>query len=214
MPFYQLGDEIVFPAPQLAGAEGLLAVGGDLTFDRLLLAYQNGIFPWYEEGSPILWWAPDPRFVLFPEEIRISKSMRQVLKKQLFTFTINKDFEAVIEACQNISRNGQDATWITDEMKEAYIDLHRKGWGYSVEVWQNAELVGGLYGVLVGKVFCGESMFTRTSNASKAALIFWAEKLQKAGVELIDCQVHSDHLESMGARYISLENYLEILRGV
>ena len=213
MPFYQLGDEIAFPAPQLAGEEGLLAFGGDLSIDRLLLAYQNGIFPWYEEGSPILWWAPDPRFVLFPEEIRISKSMKQLLKKQLFTFTINKDFEGVINACQNITRNGQDDTWITDAMKEAYIALHRKGWGYSVEVWRDSELVGGLYGVLVGKVFCGESMFARTSNASKAGLIFWAEKLQKAGVELIDCQVHSDHLESMGARYISLENYLKILRG-
>ncbi len=205
---FRLDKRLLFPDPELADPDGLLAVGGDLSVERLLLAYQNGIFPWYSDDTPILWYAPHERFVLFPEELRISKSMQQVLKAGKFRVSVNTCFEKVIAACSLAPRPGQDGTWITDEMQAAYTELHRQGYAHSVEVWQNNELAGGLYGVQTGPVFCGESMFSHVSNASKTALVH----LCSSGLyQLIDCQVHTSHLESMGARMISREVYLAIL---
>lgn len=210
----QLSSQLEFPNPSQAVADGLLAYGGDLSVERLLLAYQNGIFPWYSKEDPILWWSPDPRMVLFPEELKVSKSMKQLLKKEAFQITLNHDFEAVIEACSLIRREGQYGTWITPEMKQAYRALHKKGHAHSVEVWQENQLVGGLYGIWLKDkhIFCGESMFSKLSNASKYGFIFWVEELQKSGVKLIDCQVYTQHLESLGAREISREAFLSFLR--
>ena len=206
---FRLDDRLLFPDTALAEEDGLLAVGGDLSVNRLLLAYQNGIFPWYNEDTPILWYAPHERFVLFPAELKISKSMKQVLKSGRFGVTFNQSFAEVIDACSRIDRKGQDGTWITTDMKNAYIQLHNEGFAYSVEVWEDEKLVGGLYGVQIGTVFCGESMFSLVSNASKVALI----SLCNTGkYELIDCQVHTEHLESMGARFISRKDYLAILQ--
>ena len=193
MPLFVLDNELVFPDVRNADEDGLLAIGGDLSEQRLLLAYRSGIFPWYE-GAYILWWSPDPRFVLFPEEIKISRSMKQLLKKDFFQFTINKDFEQVINHCKTTTRKGQEGTWITDEVKKAYTHLHQKGIAHSAEVWQDGKLVGGLYGLRIGKVFFGESMFSHQSNASKYAFIKYVEQLQSEGVELIDCQVYTEHL--------------------
>ncbi len=207
---FRLDERLLFPEPSLAEEDGLLAVGGDLSTKRLLLAYQNGIFPWYSDDSPILWYSPHERFVLFPDELKISKSMRQVLRSGKFTISINKAFSDVIEACSVAERIGQDGTWITEDMKAAYQRLHAEGNANSVEVWEQGSLVGGFYGVQVGHVFCGESMFSRVSNASKTALIW----LCNSGLyKLIDCQVHTEHLESMGARMISREEYMALLRG-
>jgi len=207
---FRLDERLLFPEPALAEADGLLAVGGDLSTKRLLLAYQNGIFPWYSDDSPILWYSPHERFVLFPDELKISKSMRQVLRSGMFTITMNKAFSDVIEACSVAERIGQDGTWITEDMKVAYQQLHAEGHAHSVEVWEQGDLVGGFYGVQVGDVFCGESMFSRVSNASKTALIW----LCNSGLyKLIDCQVHTEHLESMGARMIDREEYMVLLRG-
>lgn len=206
---FRLDKRIIFPDPSLAEDDGLLAVGGDLSVERLLLAYQNGIFPWYSDDTPILWYSPHERFVLFPDELKISKSMRQVLRSGRFRITEDVAFERVIEACSETYRPGQDGTWITNEMKEAYMGLHRSGYAHSVEVEEDEALVGGLYGVKVGKVFCGESMFSRASNASKVALIHLC---QTGKYELIDCQVHTEHLESMGARMIGREEYIDILQ--
>ncbi|WP_428327860.1 leucyl/phenylalanyl-tRNA--protein transferase [Mucilaginibacter sp.] len=206
---FRLDERIIFPDPELADDDGLLAVGGDLSANRLLLAYQNGIFPWYSDDEPILWFSPHERFVLFPDELKVSKSMNKILRSATFTVTADTCFDKVIDACSLIEREGQDGTWITDEMKAAYINLHQKGHAHSVEVWQNEELVGGLYGVLIGNVFCGESMFSLVSNASKTALIH----LVNTGLyQLIDCQVHTNHLESMGARMISRKEYVTILQ--
>ncbi len=205
---YQLSDELVFPHPELADDEGILAWGGDLSPERLELAYSYGIFPWYEADSPILWWSPPLRFVLFPNEVKVSKSMRKVLRSGQFTVTQNKDFSAVIRSCKEMYREGQDGTWITDEMELAYIELHQKGMAQSVEVWQNNELVGGLYGVVVGDVFCGESMFAKVSNASKAGFI---TLVQSGQFKLFDCQVHTAHLESLGAKYIPRVDFLRFL---
>jgi len=206
---FRLDKRLLFPDPALAEEDGLLAVGGDLTANRLLLAYQNGIFPWYSDDSPILWYSPHERFVLFPHELKITKSMRQVLRSNRFSVTQNQCFENVIEACSAVPREGQDGTWITNDMKKAYTGLHKKGFAQSIEVWHQNELVGGLYGIPVGKVFCGESMFSLMPNASKTALIFLCE----LGLyQLIDCQVHTSHLESMGAKLISRAEYLEILK--
>jgi leucyl/phenylalanyl-tRNA--protein transferase len=206
---FRLDKRIVFPDPSLAEEDGLLAVGGDLSSNRLLLAYQNGIFPWYSDDTPILWYSPHERFVLFPNELKISKSMRQVFRSGRFRVTYNQSFEDVIDACSSVYRKGQGGTWITADMKNAYIRLHHEGHAHSVEVWENEELVGGLYGVRVGKVFCGESMFSKVSNASKVALI----SLSNTGnYKLIDCQVYTEHLESMGARMISRGEYLRILQ--
>lgn len=207
--YYLLDEnELVFPHPSLADEDGLLAVGGDLSIERLLLAYENGIFPWYNEDSPILWYAPLERFVLSPAKIRISKSLKQVLRSNKFQVTIDKDFSSVIKNCAVISRKDQDGTWIVSDMQEAYNRLHKAGYAHSVEVWHGEELVGGLYGVQVGKVFCGESMFSKVSNASKIALVHLAKNF---GLSLIDCQIPSDHLRKMGAEIIPQEEYLSIL---
>ncbi|MBS1532075.1 MAG: leucyl/phenylalanyl-tRNA--protein transferase [Bacteroidetes bacterium] len=206
---FRLDERLLFPDPALAEEDGLLAIGGDLSVGRLLLAYRNGIFPWYNEDTPILWYSPHERFVLFPGELKISKSMGQVLRSGKFRVTCNTCFEDVIEACSAAERKGQDGTWIIKEMKEAYIRLHREGHAHSVEVWEAGKLVGGLYGVEIGKIFCGESMFSKVSNASKAALI---DLCQSGKYKLIDCQVHTEHLESMGARMITREEYMRILQ--
>lgn len=205
---FRLDEHLIFPKPDLAEPDGLLAVGGDLSTERLLLAYQNGIFPWYSDDTPILWYSPHERFVLYPDELKISKSMRQVLRSGKLSVTVDTCFNDVITACSIAPREGQDGTWIVPDMIAAYNRLHRKGYAHSVEVWQDDKLVGGLYGVHVGDVFCGESMFSRISNASKTALIY----LCNTGLyKLIDCQVHTDHLESMGARMISREQYMDVL---
>lgn len=204
-----LTSKIEFPKVEEADEEGLLAIGGDLSVERLLLAYQSGIFPWFNDGDPVLWWSPDPRFVLFPEKLKVSKSMKQVLKKSDFTVTVNQDFLSVIKACSIAKREGQSGTWITDAMVQAYIKLHELGYAKSVEVWQEEELVGGLYGLdLNNGVFCGESMFTNVSNASKVAFITF---IQNTNYKLIDCQVYTNHLESLGAEDISREDFLKYL---
>jgi leucyl/phenylalanyl-tRNA--protein transferase len=205
---FRLDDRLLFPDPELAEEDGLLAVGGDLSIERLLLAYQNGIFPWYSEDEPILWFSPHERFVLYPAELQISKSMKKVLRSGTFTVTQNQCFNNVVQACSSAPREGQDGTWITDDMKAAYARLHQLGYAHSIEVWQNNNLVGGLYGVHAGDVFCGESMFSKVSNASKTALVWLC---QTGLYKLIDCQVHTDHLASMGARIISRKDYMAIL---
>jgi len=206
---FRLDERLIFPNPSLAEEDGLLAAGGDLSVGRLLLAYQNGIFPWYNDDTPILWYSPHERFVLFPQELKISKSMRRVLRSGRFEVTYDKSFADVIESCSATERDGQDGTWITNDMKAAYIELHCAGYAHSVEVWEDAELVGGLYGVQIGSVFCGESMFSRVSNASKAALV---SLCQSEKYTLIDCQVYTEHLESMGARMISRKEYMAALQ--
>ena len=205
---FQLTKELRFPHPSLANESGLLAIGGDLGAERLLLAYANGIFPWYSDGEPICWYAPNPRCVLYPKNIIISKSMQKVLKYKIFTITANQAFADVISNCKNKERPGQDGTWITDDMKNAYIELHKKGHAHSLEVWQKNKLVGGLYGIKMGEIFCGESMFSLVSNASKAALIWLCKN---GGYKLIDCQVPTEHLMRMGAEEISIQEYLQIL---
>lgn len=205
---FRLNEDIVFPPAELAEPDGLLAVGGDLSIPRLQLAYQSGIFPWYSDDTPILWYAPHERFVLYPDELRVSKSMQKIIKQNLFTVTTDKAFADVINACSEAPRPGQDGTWITDDMKDAYIRLHHEGIAHSVEVWENNELVGGAYGVVVGDIFCGESMFAKASNASKLALIALCRSQKH---KLIDCQVYTEHLESMGARMISREEYMALL---
>jgi leucyl/phenylalanyl-tRNA---protein transferase len=213
MPLFALDNELIFPPAQLAEPDGLLAVGGDLSTERLLLAYRNGIFPWYE-GQHILWWSPDPRFVLIPDELKESKSMRQLAKRDAFEFRVNGAFETVIASCKTIARREQESTWITDEVKEAYTRLHKAGHAHSAEAWQNGELVGGLYGIRMGRVFFGESMFSKVSNASKYAFIQYVRQLQSEGVELIDCQVYTEHLESLGARMIPREDFIRLIRSL
>lgn len=208
MVFRLLDDEYIFPDTALAEPDGLLAIGGDLSVERLLLAYQSGIFPWFSEGDPILWYAPHERCVIFPDRINISKSMRKIVQSGVFQVTENTSFAAVIRNCAQTPRLGQDGTWITDDMQKAYIKLHEKGIAHSIEVWRDQVLVGGLYGIKIGNVFCGESMFSLVSNASKVALIHLAKNM---GFELIDCQLPNDHLMSMGAEMISREDYLDIL---
>lgn len=207
-------DPNYFPPVEMATEDGLLAYGGDLSVERLWYAYKHGIFPWYEDGQPILWWSPDPRMVLYPEKLKISKSMKQLLKNNAFRISFNVDFKTVIENCASIKRDGQNGTWITSEMQEAYIKLHVLGIAQSVEVWLDGELVGGLYGIYLRdkNVFCGESMFAKVSNASKFAFIKMVEKLRIAGVKLIDCQIYTSHLESLGAEEISREEFLKFLR--
>ncbi len=205
-----LTEKIEFPDVSQANSDGLLAVGGDLSVKRLILAYKHGIFPWYENGEPILWWSPNPRFVLFPERLKISKSMKQVLRNCDCTVTVNTDFTQVIKQCALIKRSGQPSTWITNDMIEAYIKLHNLGYATSVEVWKDEVLVAGFYGVDLGnKVFCGESMFTKESNASKVGFITF---VQNSDYKLIDCQVYTQHLESLGAEEISRKVFLEYLK--
>ncbi|MDX1759401.1 MAG: leucyl/phenylalanyl-tRNA--protein transferase [Arenibacter algicola] len=210
---FLLNHRLLFPDVEKADDDGLLAVGGDLSPERLLLAYKNGIFPWFNEDSMILWWSPDPRMVLFPNKIKISKSMAQVIKSNKFRITWNTQFEEVVNACSAIKRKGQAGTWITPEMKSAYLKLHQMGIAKSIEVWENDNLVGGLYGIDLGNVFCGESMFSRKSNASKFAFISLAKELQQKEYKLIDCQVHTAHLESLGAEEIPRKQFIKILKG-
>ena len=207
-----LSDDLIFPSVESANAEGLLAVGGDLSSERLMLAYKSGIFPWFNEGELILWWSPDPRMVLFPDAVKISKSMRKILNGNRFTLTKNANFEFVLECCSKIKRAGQEGTWITADMKKAYLKLHQKGIAHSYEVWEDNAIVGGLYGVDLGHVFCGESMFSLVSNASKFAFINLAKELSAKNYKLIDCQVYTEHLESLGAVEISRSEFITILK--
>jgi leucyl/phenylalanyl-tRNA---protein transferase len=213
LPVYQLIPDLIFPPPEHAEPDGLLAVGGDLSVERLLLAYRSGIFPWFEGQEP-LWYSPDPRFVLFPEKLKISKSMKQMLKRQDLSFSIDQHFSSVIRACQQISRQGQDGTWITEEMLQAYQELHRLGYAHSAECLREGKLIGGLYGVRIGNFFFGESMFHHESNASKYAFINYVQQLQQEGVVMIDCQVYTEHLESLGAEHIPRKLFLELIRHI
>jgi leucyl/phenylalanyl-tRNA---protein transferase len=208
----ELGDEIRFPAAQQALREpnGLLAFGGDLRPERILAAYRRGIFPWYQEGEPILWWSPDPRGVVFPQEVHISRSMRKVLDRADFEIRMDTDFAAVIRGCAAYT-DKRRGTWITPAMYNAYCELHRLGHAHSIEVWREDKLVGGLYGLAIGAIFCGESMFSRVENASKIALIKLCQQLQRSGFAVLDCQLGSDHLRSLGAREIARAEYLQLL---
>ena len=209
---YFLSRELYFPPVDSASAEGIVAIGGDLSPERLILAYRSGIFPWFEDDEPILWWSPPERMVLFPDELKVSKSMRNIINRQMFRVTFNTAFREVISNCRNIKRDGQPGTWITPEMVEAYCRLNELGFAKSVEVWQNDELVGGLYGIDLGHIFCGESMFSKVSNASKIAFIALTQQLKLANYRLLDCQVYNEHLESLGAREIEREDFLETLK--
>jgi leucyl/phenylalanyl-tRNA---protein transferase len=211
MPLFVLDHTLTFPPPDLSEPDGLLAMGGDLSTDRLLTAYRKGIFPWYEGNTP-LWWCPDPRFVLFPAALKVSKSTKALFRKEPFTFSVNQAFSSVIRGCKQTPRADQDGTWITDEVERAYIDLHHLGYAHSAEVWQDGVLVGGLYGVRLGRVFFGESMFSLVSNASKYAFISYVQMLQEDGVALIDCQVYTPYLESLGAKMIPRADFLRQLR--
>jgi leucyl/phenylalanyl-tRNA---protein transferase len=206
-----LTKELFFPPVSETDESGVLAFGGDLSPERLILAYKSGIFPWFNSDEPIIWWAPNPRMVLYLEELVISKSMRNVINKNIFTITFNQNFREVISNCQKIKRKNEDGTWITNDMIEAYCKLHDLGIAKSVEVWQNNELVGGLYGIDLGHVFCGESMFSKVSNASKFAFINLVSDLKSKNYQLLDCQVHNDHLESLGCREIDRKEFMKIL---
>ncbi|MFY7741160.1 MAG: leucyl/phenylalanyl-tRNA--protein transferase [Flavobacterium sp.] len=209
---YFLTKELYFPPVSEASPEGILAVGGDLSAERLLLAYKNGIFPWFDDDEPILWWSPPERMVVNPREYKVAKSLRNIINRNIFKVTYDTAFEEVITNCQSIKRRGQKGTWITNSMLEAYLQLHQIGVAKSVEVWQDNQLVGGLYGVDLGKVFCGESMFSLVSNASKVAFVTLIQKLKVENYHLLDCQVHNNHLEKLGAFEISRENYIKILK--
>ena len=204
-----LTDKIEFPPYELTTKDGIIALGGDLSDERLICAYKNGIFPWFSEGEPIVWYCPLERMVLFPGEIKVSKSMRKIINKGEFTITENKAFREVIYHCKNIERSDGFGTWITDDMEQAYINLHHKGIAKSIEVWQDNQLVGGLYGLEINNIFCGESMFSKVSNVSKLAFIHLAKKKEYT---LIDCQMYNDHLASLGAREIERNAFLEILK--
>ena len=208
---FLLTEDIIFPDVEMANDDGLLAIGGDLSTERLLLAYKSGIFPWYNKYEPICWWSPNPRFVLFPHELKVSKSMQTVLNNGSFRFTINKAFDKVIANCKTITRKEQDGTWIQQEVIEAYTKLHQLGFAVSAEAWAAGELVGGLYGVLLGNIFFGESMFSKQSNASKFAFINFVKHLQKQNIKLIDCQIYTSHLQSLGAKMIDRKLFSEIL---
>jgi len=208
-----LTDELWFPSVEMATREGLLAIGGDLSVDRLLLAYRSGIFPWYSEGEPILWWCPDPRMVLIPKRLKVSKSLLRFIQKNEFSITFNTAFPDVIRNCAAIEREGQADTWITNDMVDVYQKLHELGHAHSIEVWRDDKLVGGLYGIDLPeqKVFCGESMFSEESNASKVAFFYLVKKLKAEEYTIIDCQVHTHHLESLGAEEIPRTEFLRYL---
>ncbi len=208
---FLLGALYDFPPIELASPEGIIAVGGDLHPKRLIQAYKNGIFPWFNEGEPIVWYSPDPRMVLFPKDIRISKSMRKIIRDKIFTVTYNQAFKQVIRNCKTVQRKGQIGSWITDDLEQSMIKLHKQGIAKSVEVWQDNQLVGGLYGLDFGNLFCGESMFSLVSNTSKIAYIFLAQKLELENYLLIDCQVFNEHLASLGAQEISRNTFKEYL---
>ena len=209
---FPITNALYFPDVAQANSEGVLAYGGDLSVERLLLAYKSGIFPWYNYDEPIIWWSPNPRMVLFLDELVVSKSMSTILKKNIFKVTFNQNFEEVINNCQKIKRNHQDGTWISNEMIEAYSKLHEIGMAKSIEVWQNNKIVGGLYGIDLGHVFCGESMFSKVSNASKVAFIALVDFLKESNYKLLDCQVYNEHLASLGAREISREHFISTLK--
>ena len=211
MPVYRLTKKLVFPPPELADDDGLIAVGGDLSVERLLLAYSMGIFPWYSEGHPILWWSPDPRLVLIPAELSVSKTLKQTIRKGRYRVTTNEAFEEVIRNCATIKRKGEHGTWITEDMIKAYIRLHRAGYAHSVESWDGDELAGGLYGVMMGRAFFGESMFAKKSDASKVAFAVYAAELARKGFDLIDCQVTTEHLKRFGAKEISRVDFMKWL---
>ncbi len=211
MPIYRLTKKIVFPPPELAEDDGLLAVGGDLSVERLLMAYSMGIFPWYSDGEPILWWSPDPRLILIPAELKVSHTLRQTIRKQKFRVTTNEAFEAVMRNCATIRRKGQRGTWITEDMINAYIRLHKAGYAHSVESWDGGELAGGFYGVILGRAYFGESMFAKKSDASKVAFAVYAEMLAQKGFELIDCQVTTEHMKRFGAKEISRDEFIQRL---
>ena len=211
MTVFRLPDEVVFPAPELADDDGLLAVGGDLCVERLLMAYSRGIFPWYSEGSPILWWSPDPRLVLMPEDLKVSRSLRQTIRKEVYRVSFDKAFDSVIRNCADVSRKGESGTWITEEMIHAYCCLNRAGHAHSIESWYGDELAGGLYGIAMGKIFFGESMFSLRNDASKVAFVMLVQQLAKKGYRMIDCQVTTGHLVSLGAKEISRTNFLKLL---
>ncbi len=202
-----------FPPVETADDDGLLAIGGELSVKRLIDAYNRGIFPWYDASQPVLWWSPDPRMVLFPEKLKVSKSMKKLFLHHAFEVSFNRGFKDVIENCANICRQGQSGTWITEEIQKAYLELHNLGIAHSVEVWYGSNMVGGLYGILLKdkKVFCGESMFSSMSNASKYGFIKLVEKLRADGILLIDCQIYTAHLESLGAQEISRKEFLRFL---
>lgn len=211
MPLFRLSEKIEFPPAWLARSDGLLCIGGDLSTERLLLAYKNGIFPWFSKDEPFLWWSPDPRLVLFPEKINISKSLNKKIKKQLYTITINTAFEQTIVSCAKPRKNGHEGTWLVDEMIDSYIELNAQGYAHSIEAWRGDKLVGGLYGVSLGGSFFGESMFSFENDASKIALVSLARYLQQQNFDLIDCQVTTDHLLHMGACEISRNSFLDII---
>ena len=211
MPIYRLTNELSFPAPDDAEPTGLLAVGGDLGAERLLLAYSMGIFPWYEDGLPILWHSPDPRMILLPGDLRVSRSLRKTLRDQSFEIRLDGDFEAVIRACARTPRDGQDGTWITDEMIEAYLQLFELGYAHCAEAWSGGELVGGLYGVSLGGCFFGESMFATRADASKLAFATLVAQLGRWEFDLIDCQIHTDHLARFGATEWPRHHFLTVL---
>jgi len=213
MPVYQLSEDLVFPSPYLASKEGLLAIGGDLSLNRLLLAYSNGIFPWYSEGEPILWWSPDPRLVLYPAELKVSRSLKKIIKQNAFEITMDRAFEEVITECARVRLENGEGTWIVADMIQAFCRLHESGLAHSVEVWQDNRLAGGLYGMSLGGCFFGESMFTRITNASKVALVALVKHLRPLGFALIDCQITTAHLTRFGAREISRSRYLDELAG-
>jgi len=206
-----LRRDMVFPNPRYAPQEGLLAFGGDLSPDRLLTAYRKGIFPWYSKDDPILWWSPDPRLVLYPDEFKVSKSFRRVLRNGNFRVSFDSSFKEVIELCGSVPREGQDGSWLIDEMQEAYIELHDMGFAHSVEVYDGDRLVGGLYGIAIGRAFFGESMFSLVSNGSKVAFKALSDVLGLRGYDFIDCQVSNDHLLRMGAKPISRDRFLDEL---
>lgn len=208
---YRLSDRLAFPDPRHSDEEFVIAVGGDLSVDRLRLAYRHGIFPWILQGRMIEWWCPDPRFVLFPEKLKVSKSLAKVIKSNRFTVTFDQDFPAVIEQCRLAPRHNQPGTWIKKKVVTAFCALHEAGHAHSVEVWQGQELVGGLYGVSVGRCFCGESMFAKVSNASKVGFVALVRRLQESGCSLIDCQMPSEHLASFGAESIPRLDFLDLL---
>ncbi len=209
---YFLTKELYFPPVSEASYEGILAVGGDLSVERLLLAYRNGIFPWFNEDEPIFWWSPSTRMVINPNDYKVAKSLRNIINRNIFEVTINKNFSDVICNCQNAERKGQEGTWITDDIIKSYTQLHERGHAMSLEVWQNNELVGGLYGVDLGHVFCGESMFSKVPNASKVAFVKLIEYLKENNYKLLDCQVHNDHLEKLGAFEISRDAFMLVLK--
>ncbi len=211
MPLFRLSRELTFPPPSLSMPDGLLAVGGDLSAERLLVAYQSGIFPWFSEGDPILWWSPDPRMLLFPEEFHLSKRLDRTIKHGDFEVRMDTAFDQVIVACADARGPKRDSTWITNDMRKAYCALHRQGYAHSVEAWQNDELVGGLYGVSLGACFFGESMFSKVSNASKVATAALVHQVTRWDFPFIDCQLHNPHLESFGAREVPRAKFLTML---